>query len=135
VVIPVVLMFPVQGLVLGPAAIPASIVALVCGWVFVEILMKDWGRIPFTCAYIPGKGFVPQTIVNGFVSFVLFTTLGAALAQSGLRAGNPRAWLPIALVAAAALILRRRRLIKSRHVPLAFEDELPTEINPLRLSQ
>jgi hypothetical protein len=134
VIAPVAAVFPLQCLVLGPDAIAATVATIICGWVFVEILMKDGGRIPSTCSYIPGKGFVPLTILKGFVSFVLFTTPGAALAQAG-TADPLRASVPIGIAACAALVLRRRRLGRWSRTPLEFEDELPAEVNPLRLSQ
>jgi hypothetical protein len=105
---------------------------LVWGWLLVEILMRDWGRIPFTCSYIPGKGFLPQTVLKALVSFVAFTTIGYALAK-GVSMAIPPAFYLDAVVAAWAGALAWRRLNTWRHVVLAFEDDLPTDVNPLRL--
>ena len=133
VTIPVLLILPLEWLVLGRGAIVVLAVALLCGWLLVEILMKDWARIPFTCSYIPGKGFVPQTILTGLLSFVMFTTLGAAVARFSLT-GRPGAFALDAILFAGVLALRRHRLSRWKNTPLAFEDQLPTEVNPLRLS-
>jgi hypothetical protein len=130
---PVVLMAPLEWLVLGRDAIGIVVVALLCGWLLVEILMKGWARIPFTCSYIPGKGFVPQTILTGLASFVMFTTTGAALARFSLT-GHPASFALDAILFAAVLALRRHRLNTWKDSPLAFEDQLPTEVNSLRLS-
>jgi hypothetical protein len=130
---PAVLMVPLEWLVLGRNAIGVVVVALLCGWLLVEILMKGWARIPFTCSYIPGKGFVPQTILTGLASFVVFTTGGAALARFSLT-GHPGSFALNALLFAGVLALRRHRLNTWKDTPLAFEDVLPTEVNPLRLS-
>ena len=132
-ILPVAATAPFAWLVLGRHAIGATIVTLLCGWLLVEILMKDWARIPFTCSYIPGKGFVPQTFLTGLASFVLFTSVGAALAQFTLR-GTAASWVVDAVLLSTALTLRWRRLSAARTTPLAFEDQLPTEVNPLRLS-
>jgi ABC-type transport system involved in multi-copper enzyme maturation permease subunit len=132
-IVPVVLMLPLEWLVLGWDSIGVLIVALLCGWLLVEILMKDWVRIPFTCSYIPGKGFVPQTILTGLVSFVAFTTAGALLARFTLT-GHPASFALNAILLAGVLALRRYRLHTWKDTPLAFEDQLPTEVNPLRLS-
>ena len=130
---PVVLMFPLEWLVLGREAIGVVVVALLCGWLLVELLMKDWARIPFTCSYIPGKGFVPQTILTGLGSFVAFTTAGAGLARLSLT-GHRGSFALNGLLFAGVLALRRHRLNKWKNTQLAFEDQLPTEVNPLRLS-
>ena len=132
-ILPVVATAPLAWLVLGPLAIGPAIVTVLCGWLLVEILMKEWARIPFTCSYIPGKGFVPQTMLTGLASFVLFTSIGAALAQFSLR-GTTTALAINAVLLAMALTLRQRRLNAARTTPLVFEDQLPTEVNPLRLS-
>jgi hypothetical protein len=132
-ILPVVLLMPIEWLVLGRDAIGVVAVALVCGCLLVEILMKNWARIPFTCSYIPGKGFVPQTILTGLVSFILFTTAGPALAWFSLT-GHPGSFALNAILFAAALALRRRRLNSWKDTPLAFEDQVPTNVNPLRLS-
>src|SRR6185295_4339354 len=133
VVVPVLLMIPLEGMVLGWGAIGVSAVALLCGWLLVEILMRHWARIPFTCSYIPGKGFVPQSILIGFSSFVFFTTVGSGLAWFTVLK-RPGAFVLDTMVFAAVLVLRRYRLITWRGTPLAFEDQLPVEVNPLRLS-
>jgi hypothetical protein len=133
VIVPAVLMFPLQWLVLGWSAALVLIPTLACGWLLVEVLLKDWERIPFTCPYIPGKGFVPQALLTGFLSFVLFTTFGSALAMVS-RTGHPLGFVLIGIVVLAVVVLGRRRHTLWRRVPLAFDDRLPNEVNPLKLS-
>jgi hypothetical protein len=133
VIAPIAVMFPLQWLILGPPALVTAAVTMVWGMLLVEILMRGWTRIPFTCSYIPGKEFVPKTLLRLFVSYVLFTALGIGLVRSSL-AGRPSALIPVAIVGTVMLGLRRRRLRAWRETPLAFEDSLPTEVNPLRLS-
>ena len=95
--------------------------------------MADWGRIPFTCSYIPGKGFVPYMFAKGFALYLVFTTMTTIILRVSLA--FPRVALVVALIvsiAAGMLSLRR-----TRHAPLSplmFDDELPTDVNPLRLN-
>ena len=67
------------------------------------------------------------------LSFVGFTTAGALLARFSLT-GHPASFALDAIVLAGVLALRRYRLLTWKDTPLAFEDQLPTEVNPLRLS-
>ena len=133
VAVPLALMAPVQWWVLGPASLGVIVIEVLTGWLFVEWLMADWRRIPFTCSYIPGKGFVPHMFVKGFASYVVFTTMTTLFLRLAL--GRPRVVLVMAMIVggtAAGLSLYRNR--DARDVPLTFEDELPTDVNPLRLS-
>ena len=133
VAVPLALIGPLQWWVLGPSA--AVIIALeaLIGWLVVEWVMADWTRIPFTCSYIPGKGFVPHMFAKGFASYLVFTfgttlILRASLALPGVA-------LVVALMAgAAAGALSLHRTRQAPHTPLLFEDELPIDVNPLRLN-
>jgi hypothetical protein len=133
VVAPLAAMLPLQCLSLGSDAPVAAIITLLIGGIFAETLMRDWARIPFTCSFAPGKGFVPQTILIGVLSFIGFTTVGVAIVGLGLAA-PAAAWLLTIFLLAAILLMRRRRLDYGKHTPLVFEDHLPTELNPLRLN-
>ena len=73
VAIPLALIGPLQWWMLGPPAFGVLIVEMSIGWLLVEWTMADWQRIPFTCSYLPGKGFVPHMFVKGFASFVFFS--------------------------------------------------------------
>jgi hypothetical protein len=133
VILPLALTLPLQWAVLGRSAGLALAADLLCGFLFVEILMSGWQRIPFTCSYIPGKRFVPQSLLIGFVAFVLFTTIGYGVVQLS-RSGRPGALVPNALLLGETLWLRRRRLINWTETPLAFEDQVPAEIQLLHLT-
>ena len=133
VAVPLALLGPVQWWVLGSSA--AEIIALeaLIGWLVVEWVMADWCRIPFTCSYIPGKGFVPHMFVKGFASYVFFTTITTLILRVSLA--RPRLGLVVALIAGAAA--GALTLHRTRHAPLSpllFDDELPTDVNPLRLN-
>jgi hypothetical protein len=131
--VPLALLGPVQWWVLGPAA--AGIIALeaLIGWLAVEWMLAGWRRIPFTCSYIPGKGFVPHMFVKGFASYLVFTTATTLVLR--ISFSRPRVGLVIGLMtaaAASALCLQRRR--EALMTPFMFDDELPMDVNPLRLN-
>ena len=133
VAVPLALLGPVQWWVLGPSAAPIIALEALFGWLVVEWVMADWGRIPFTCSYIPGKGFVPHMFAKGFASYLVFTLGTTVILRVSL--GRPRVVVVVALivgVAAGTLSLRRTR--HTPLTPLMFDDELPTDVNPLRLS-
>jgi hypothetical protein len=134
VVVPLVALLPLQWAVLGWRAIQCTSIAGLSGLVLVELHMTEWRRIPFTCSYEPSRQLMWQTIVTGIAAFVLFTTIGPALAwYSG---NHPFAWLALMTVLGAVLLyLRRQRLWVSRRAAFMFEDVLPTEVEPLKLSE
>jgi RNase P protein component len=133
VAVPIALLAPVQWWVLGRAAAPIIALEALIGWLVVEWVMADWRRIPFTCSYIPGKGFVPHMFVKAFATYVFFTTATTVFLRVALA--HPRVGLVVALmVAAAAVALCRHRTRHAPLTPLMFDDELPTDVNPLRLN-
>jgi hypothetical protein len=118
----------------GSDALASTSAAFMAGVLLVEIEMSGWHRIPFTCSYMPGKRFVGHTMLIGFAGFVLFTFLGRGLAWYSIhhRAG----WLAVMAILGSVVVLqRRRRQALWRRTALIFEDSLPSEIEPLRLSQ
>jgi hypothetical protein len=132
VVLPLVLLGPLQWWMLGPLAPGVIVIEALTGWLLVEWSMADWRRIPFTCSYIPGKGFVPLMVFKGFHAYVIFGLLTTLILLFSL--GRSRATLAVAAIAgaaAAALSVQRRR--NAPDAPLTFDDELPTDVNPLRL--
>lgn len=133
VALPIAIVAPLQWWLLGASVIALVVVEWLIGWLLVEFLMRDWLRIPFTCSYIPGKGFVPHMFVKGIGSYVVFTSFAGSLLQLSL-AHPPAVPAIVALLAAPAgwLCCRRRR--QARLASLAFEDELPTDVSPLRLN-
>jgi hypothetical protein len=130
---PVVVLLPVQWAVLGPRAVVCAAFTCLAGLVLVELQMADWLRIPFTCSYMPGKRFVGNTMLIGLAAFVAFTFFGWAFAL--LAARNLTGGLVVmAILGAVAYLRRRHRLWLWRGTALVFEDVLPTEVEPLKLS-
>ncbi len=134
VVLPLVILFPLQLAVLGWRAIQCTSIAGLSGLVLVELHTTEWLRIPFTCSYEPSRQLVWQSMVMGIAAFVLFTTVGPPLAW--YSSNHPIAWLGVMTVLGAVLLyLRQQRLWSWRRAALMFEDVLPSEVEPLKLSE
>ena len=134
VVLPLAVLFPLEWALLGSSAIHCTSIAALCGLVLVELHMTEWRRIPFTCSYEPSRQLMWQTMVIGAAAFVAFTVIGPRLVWYSIR--HPVGWLTLMIVLAAVLLyLRRQRLWMSRRASLMFEDVLPNEVEPLRLSE
>jgi hypothetical protein len=132
VVLPIALIAPVQWAVLHTSALRVVLVEAFIGWLIVEWVMADWRRIPFTCSYIPGKGFVPHMFVKAFASYIVFSLATGIVLRLSLA--RPMAAVTCAVLfagAAGALAARRRR--SARAAALIFEDELPADLTTLRL--
>jgi hypothetical protein len=133
VALPVVLVAPLQWWSLGSRTV--LLIALEClvGWVFAELLMREWRRIPFTCTYLPGKGFVPHMVPKGIAAYLIFTGVTHALLRRSVASAAAMAVAVLALGAVGCVLSSRRR----RHAgdaTLSFEDEAPTDVTPLRLN-
>lgn len=134
VVLPLAMLFPAEWVVLGPRVIHCTSIAFLCGLVLVELQMSEWRRIPFTCSYAPSKQFVGLTMLIGVTAFIVFTTVGSRLVWYSIR--HPVGWVAVMIVLGAVLLyLRRQRLWLSRRAALMFEDVLPNEVEPLKLSE
>lgn len=113
------------------AVIAVAVVALI-GFVLAQIVLQDWRRVPFTASYVPGKRFIVQSVVVGFVRWLVFTLAGTLLVR-GAVSGISRALVIAALLGAAIWLRRRRRIATSIAMPLTFEDELPDQVFRLQL--
>lgn len=134
VLLPVVLLLPLQWMAFEAGAIVTSLATVLCGVLLVELSVMNWRRIPFTCSYFADKGFLPVTLMKAFLAFVLFTALGVAVASFS-RAVPPFFALGInAAILTAAIVLGRARRHLQLQQPLEFEDSLPTEVSTLKLS-
>ena len=133
VAVPLALIAPLQWWTLGASAFGVLLVEVSIGWLLVEWTMSDWRRIPFTCSYLPGKGFVPHMFVKGFASYIVFSVASVLVLRICLAI--PAAAAVFAFVfAGVAGVLSFFRSRHSRETNLIFEDELPTDVTPLRLS-
>ena len=129
---PATMMFPLQWAVFGPRAIMALAVTLVCGLLVVELFLRGWRRIPFTCSYLPGKRAVAHTALTTVAGFALFATIGGGLAQASMLAPRSGAVI-VGVLSAVVIVLRRFRLARWSREPLMFDDQSPSDVESLRL--
>jgi hypothetical protein len=136
VLIPVALTLPIQWMVAGPRAFLASALTVVFGLLWVETLLRDWRRIPFTCSYMPGKHSVAQSSLVGLGTYLIVTTIGGAMETASLRGASPTPGLvTVALLSVLVLALRQGRRTAWRETPLVFDDELPSDVQVFQLSR
>jgi len=133
-VMPMAMTVPLQWLAAGPRAILAGAMTSIIGLLWVEALLFDWQRIPFTCSYMPGKHTVAQSSLAAVGVFVVGGTIGTGFEFLSLRAPSPAP----ALIVGASLylvvaVMRRQRRARWRVTPLAFDDELPSDVMRFRL--
>jgi hypothetical protein len=134
VVLPLAVLFPLEWTVLGSRAIGCTSIAGLSGLVLVELHMTEWRRFPFTCSFEPSGLLAWQSMVIATGGFVAFTTVGPLVAW---YCGGDRAWwlVLMSVLGAVWLYLRRQRLWLSRGTALMFEDVVPNEVEPLKLSE
>ena len=117
---------------LGADALTALPIAYLAGVFLVEVVIRTWRRIPFTCSYIPGKRNIALTFLIALVSYVFFTLIGSGLASAG-RFHPSRFLIAAGLLMTAIALLRRHRLREWGQSPLMFDDDPPEMAQPLQL--
>jgi hypothetical protein len=134
--IPVALTLPIQWMVAGPRALLASAMTGVFGFLWVEALLRDWRRIPFTCSYMPGKHTVAQFSLVAMGMYMIVSTVGGAMEMGSLRQPSLVPGVVIVTVlAVCVLALRRGRQMQWREMSLTFDDELPSDVQLFRLDR
>jgi hypothetical protein len=123
---------PLQWAVLGADALTALPIAYLAGVLLVELVIRAWRRIPFTCGYIPGKRNVAQTFLLALISYVFFTTIGTGLTAAS-RFHPSRFLVVTGILLMAVALLRRHRLREWGRAPLMFDDDPPEFTQPLQL--
>jgi hypothetical protein len=123
---------PLQWAIFGANAIAVLPIAYLTGVLLVELFIRGWRRIPFTCGYIPGKRNVAQSFLIALVSYVFFTSIGAGLA-SVARFHPSRLLVATGILLMAVALLRRYRLRSWGQAPLMFDDDPPEFVQPLQL--
>ena len=133
VALPLALIGPLQWWVLGPSVLRRAhrrdVHRLVAG-------RMDDGRLAAHTLHLrvlPGKGFVPHMFVKGFASFVFFSMASVLVLRLSL-ARPLAAGICAVVFSGTAAMLAVLRVRHAREAGLIFEDELPTDVNPLRLT-
>jgi hypothetical protein len=132
--VPTTLFVVPQWRTLGPAwTICAVLVQALYGTLLVELLVSDWRRVPFTCSYLPGKRFVGHTLLIAFMGWLVFTVTGPVVAYA-LSRGSRAAAVMCVVLAVLVATLRSWRRRMWQELPLMFDDELPVDVLPMRLT-
>lgn len=105
--LPVALLtLPFEIALLGPRGLAVSLLALLPSLILVEIMLIQFGRVPFTCSYLPGRRPVIQTLLTYGVCVGLYVTGLSWVIYMCLRSG---VLTTIYIVTAAAIWYRVRR--------------------------
>jgi hypothetical protein len=126
------LMAPLEWALFGPRAIFALATNAACALLWVEVLLRGWRRIPFTCSYMPGKQSAAQATVVGIGLLVLGVTLCGALAVGSARA-PAFGLIVVALFGVLTWVFARARVALWNYAPLEFDDKLPSAFEGLML--
>ena len=127
-----VCVLPLQWALLGADALVGLPIAYLAGVILVELVIRTWRRIPFTCSYIPGKRNVALTFLIALTAYNFFTTIGAGL--TALARFHPsRLLIVVGMLMMGAAALRRYRLRSWGQAPLMFDDDPPDFVQPLQL--
>jgi hypothetical protein len=128
-----VVMAPLEWALFGPRAIFALATNAVCALLWVEVLLRGWRRIPFTCSYMPGKQSAAQATVVGIGLLVLGVTLCGALALGSARSPG-FGMIIVAMFGVLTVVFARARVALWNEAPLEFDDKLPSAFEGLMLN-
>src|SRR5439155_3915840 len=88
---PAVLAFPVQAGVLGlRSALACLPVVILLGWIVVELTIRHWRRVPFTCTVLFGKRPAAYTLLLIVLAFNVFALVGTGLQRVAIS--RPASW-------------------------------------------
>jgi len=118
--------------VLGASWVLCVIITILSSLILVEVVLREWSRVPFTCTYLPGKRVLAYTLGVLLAAYAVFVYLGAHLTRWSLLHPS-RTMFYGGLLLAVFAALRRDRLRDWGTRPLEFEDEDPLVIRTLGL--
>lgn len=134
VLVPGAIAVPVVGAVVGlRVALGLFPLVVVMGTVFLEVVLRDWRRVPFTCTFLFAKRPLAYTccLAVGIFGWLVFIGAGVLDVARSSVAG----WILVALPMVAVLGgLRWHRRQTWGMAPLEFEDYEADGLDTLRLS-
>ena len=101
--------------------------------ILIELLLINFRKIPFACAYQPGKANIT---LFGFLYLLAFTTLAytmAAMERWALRDGTRWLSLTVVLTLCLAALVWRRTSAKAEGCSIIYEDAKRSELQTLNL--
>jgi hypothetical protein len=114
------------------AALHLLVLAL-AGWLFVEVALVKFEKVPFTCSYLPGKTNI-QVLFWGFLFLFLIMTIVGARYELGALGDARRYAIVVGVLATAAGALWVRNRVRAKSAVLYFEEVLPEILTTLKLS-
>jgi hypothetical protein len=134
-IVPVLLLSaPVEVYMLGwGVALGQTVVTALLCLILVEVLMRDFAKIPFTCSYTPGKQNPTITLTMYWGFFLIYASVATAIEESALR--NPIGFTAYVIVLGMILwFVRRSRQEAWEDQTLIYEDSLEPTVRVLGLS-
>jgi hypothetical protein len=123
------------GLPLRPREQVAAHLALLLllGWIFVEIALLKFDKMPFTCSYLPGKANV-QVVFWGTVFVIALLSITAALYEQKVLSDPWHDGGMLGGLAATAAVLWTVNRRRAAGAEMQFEETVPDVIMTLGLS-
>lgn len=115
----------------APAAAHLLVLALL-GCVLVEVNLRDFHKVPFTCSYLPGKSNVQLGFWAFIMLFVPLTIMGARYELRTFGYPGRYLWMVAILAFADAVLLTSNRL-RSKEAVLYYEENPEEVITSLNL--
>lgn len=109
-------------------------VLLLMGFIFADICLLGFYKIPFTCSYVPGKSNFQFVFWLGLATFVLLTIFMYQVEFPAVHNARQTAYLLLVL-GAAGVALRVYNHRQARSAVLYFEEPIPEVIIKLGLLQ
>lgn len=118
--------------VLGSRWIAAALLTTLANLLLVEIVLRDWSRVPCTCTYLPGKRVLAFTLGVVLAAYFVYVYVGAHLVRWSIAHPSRLMFLGGLLLAAVASLHRSRQATWGTR-PLEFDDTDPLAIQTLDL--
>ena len=116
----------------GTQALFHSLFLTLTGAALVEILMRNFDKLPFACSILPGKQNLRVTFAVYVVSFKFLCSFVAALEQVMLRSVTGMAW-GLGLSSALWLTMALRRRMQEQPARIRFDETGRTGLELLQI--
>ncbi len=117
-----------------PQAAAHLAVLLVLGFIFADLSLVGFYKVPFTCSYVPGKSNFQYLFWAGLGAFILLLVFMLQIEYPALQSAKKSGYLLLVL-GAAAVALRIFNHQQSKSAVLYFEEPVPEVIIKLGLLQ
>ena len=111
-----------------------ALLDVLSGMLLVELALKEWRKVPFTCDRVPDTESLRSRWLVQIVPLLLFAFANAWIQTVALRSSMATLWY-VGVVAAAVVVLRIRRRLTVRHLDVQFDASLGDAMTTLSLSE